>query len=115
MADEVAPKTTKAGDGFTAPIADPGDGQLPEHIHEDTLMAKGIDPDTKQMVTVSLSVMKAKYGEAKGLKLYQKIARAGGFFDPMSEAVGSSYSPDISLEGIDPKVRTRIDAILKEA
>lgn len=110
-----APKAPpKMNDGFSAPIADPGDGKVPDHIHPDTLMAKGIDPDTGELLTVSLAVLQKQHGKDKGLKLYGRIARAGGFGDPNSEPSGSVYFPDLSLEGMDKAARTKVEAILNE-
>lgn len=111
--DKKAEKT-EPKPGFTEPI-DSGTARVPDHIDPETLMAKGIDPDTKEVKTVSLVVLQKQFGEKKGRDKYNKIAIAGGFFDPRSEPVGGSYLPDLSLEGIDSKAREKVDAVLKEA
>lgn len=108
-------KAAKESKGFTAPIPDPGEGKLPEHIHPETLMAKGISPDTKQRVSVNLSALKAEFGDKAGLAKYTKIAKAGGFFDPNTEPTGSSFYPDLDIEGLPKDIRAKVDAILKEA
>lgn len=106
----VGSSSVTAGDGFSAPIAE--GGKIPEHIAEDTLMAKGFDEEGK-VVTVSLSVLKKLHGEKKGAEMYRKIAIAGGFFDPNTEPVGSNYAPDLSLEGMEKTARAKVDAILE--
>lgn len=97
--------------GFASPIAHTS-GKVPDHIAEDTLMAKGIDPDTKKRVTVNLAALQAEHGEKKGKDLYTKIARAGGFYDPNTEPSGSDFFPDLSLEGMNKDARAKVDAIL---
>jgi hypothetical protein len=100
----------KAADmpGLTKPI-DPTD-KIPEHIHEDTLMFKGIDPDTKERIAVNLPALKKEFGEKKALALYGHVARAGKFFDPDREP---EYYPDLSLDGLDSNSKKEVDAILK--
>jgi hypothetical protein len=113
MADEKEPKA-KAIDGMTKPI-DPSKG-IPPHISEHTLMVKGVDPDTKERVTISLAALQFELGAEKGLDKYSRIAKAGGFLDPSIESRGGShYFPDLSLDGMEQKARDRVDAILKEA
>lgn len=118
MADETVkpdvPKPAISKPGFDKPIPDPGEGKVPDHIHPETLMAKGIDPDTKQRVSINLAVMKEEFGEKKGTEKYNKIAVAGGFFNPNAEPVGSGFTPDLQLEGMKPSLRAKIDDILKE-
>lgn len=110
-----APKAQPAtADGFSGPIVDPGEGKVPDHIHPDTLMAKGVDPDTKEVLAVSLAVLQHQHGEEKGLKLYGRIARAGGFGDPDQEPSGSHYFPDLSLEDLSKDARAKVDKILAE-
>jgi hypothetical protein len=106
--------SVKAGDGFSGPIADPGDKPVPDHIHPDTLMAKGIDPDTKEVLAISLAVLQKQQGDEKGLRLYGRIARAGGFSDPAQEPIGSHYFPDLTLEGLSEAARAKVDKILTE-
>lgn len=98
--------------GFASPI--PGHGSVPDHVHPETRMAKGIDPETKERISVNLSALKAEFGNEVGFKKYSKIAKAGGFFDPSSEPVGSSFHPDLSLEEMDKDTRAKVDAILNE-
>lgn len=121
MADEqvtsVNPKPAKGNKevmpGLTSPIEAPTSGKVPDHIHEDTLMVKGIDPDTKERVAINLAALKKEHGDKKGLELYTKIAKAGGFLDPAIESRGGSeYYPDLSLEGMNKDARTKVDAIL---
>lgn len=102
-----------AGDGFTAPIADPGEGNVPDHINEHTLMVKGIEPDTKERLAVSLVALKKEFGDEKGLEKYKKVARLGGFFDPNFQPGGEAFYPDLVLEGMNPDIRAKVDAILK--
>lgn len=99
--------------GFDSPIPKSHKGPLGDHIDPDTRMAKGIDPDVG-MVTVNLSVLQAKFGKKEGLDRYSRIARAGGFFDPNSQPSGSSFFPDLGLEGMDKDAREKVDAILNE-
>ena len=115
QANPSTPPTGKVRDGFSAPIEDPGEGKVPEHIHPDTLMAKGVDPETKETVTVNLAVLQKKHGEKKGRALYDRVARLGGFFNPNEEPQGSNFAPDLQLEGVDKKLRGELDAILNEA
>lgn len=105
-------KAEKAA-GFDKPIDHKG-GKLPDHIHPETLMAKGIAPDSKERVSINLAAMKAEFGEVKGKQKYTKIAIAGGFYDPNVEPIGSDYAPDLSLEGMSKEARDKVDAILKE-
>lgn len=118
MADETAkPEITKPATqklGFDQPITDPGDGKVPDHIHPDTLMAKGVDPETKQRISVNLAALKAEFGDKRGVEKYNKIAVEGGFFNPNAEPAGSGFTPDLQLEGMKPSLRQKIDAILKE-
>lgn len=118
MADE-QPKVEKTTDkkaGFDKPIPEPEDpSQLPAHIHPDTLMVKGIAPDSKQRVAVNLAALKYEFGDKKGLAKYRRIGRIGGFLDVNSIPVGDGYAPDLSLDGLEEKVRAQIDAVLKEA
>lgn len=104
------PKPVK--DGFSAPIDEPGDGKVPDYINEWTLMAKGYDPETGQLVSVNLAVLKKKYGDEKGQSLYNRIARVGGFFNPTAEPQNSHYAPDLQLEGLAPDIRKTIDSLL---
>jgi hypothetical protein len=114
--DDIQPKTSAAPvtskPGFSAPIEMPASGNVPEHIHPDTLMAKGIDPDTKQRVSVNLKTLQVEFGEKKGREMYGKIARAGGFYDPNVEPSGSEFYPDLQLEGLNKDARANVDAIL---
>ena len=103
---------TSAADGFNAPIEHSGEGRVPDHINPDTMMAKGVDPD-KGLVTVNLQALKKQHGEKKGRELYNKIAIAGGFYDPNSEPVGSDFAPDLALEGMNKDARAKVDAILE--
>lgn len=111
MAEEKKPEKAADIPGLTKPID--GNGTIPDHIHEDTLMFKGIDPDTKERVSVNLPALKKEFGEKKGMEMYTKIAKLGGFFDPGMEPVGSNFFPDLSLEGMNSDTKTKIDAILK--
>lgn len=116
---QVTKETVKAkpvADGFSEPIPEPGEGKsVPDHIHPDTLMAKGIDPDTREIVSVSLPVLQKKHGEKKGMRLYSKVAKAGGFLDPDMEVnLGSHFYPDLSLDGLSKDARAKVDAILEE-
>jgi len=111
MAEEtLAPSKPAKADGFNGPIPDPGDGQVPDHIHPETLMAKGIDPDTRETVAASLAVLVHKHGEEKGRQVYRKVAKVGGFFNPDQQAY--DYAPDLQLEGLDPEKRKAVDAVL---
>lgn len=118
MADDTAqPPTgkTERKPGFDKPIPDPGDpSKIPAYIHPDTLMVKGIAPDSKERVAINLDALKYEFGEKAGLSKYKRIGRIGGFLDMNSIPVGDSYAPDFSLEGMNPKVRAEIDAVLKE-
>lgn len=109
-------KAAERKPGLDSPIEDPGDpSKVPAHIHPDTLMVKGIAPDSKQRVAINLEALKYEFGEKKGLQLYKKIGQVGGFLDLNSIPVGDSFAPDFSLEGLKKDVREQIDAILKEA
>lgn len=99
--------------GFETPIDHKG-GKLPDYIHPETLMAKGIAPDSKERVSINLATLKAEFGDKKGKEKYAKIARAGGFYDPNVEPVGSEYAPDLSLEDMNKETRDKVDAILRE-
>lgn len=109
---EVAkPKTDKAEALKPVPEGEP----VPPHISEHTRIMKGIDPDSGKRIAVSLHALQFEHGDEKGLELYGKIARAGGFLDPNIESRGGSdYYPDLSLDDIDPKARERVNAILNE-
>src|SRR5262245_22919019 len=94
-----------------------GSGKIPDHIAEDTLMVKGIDPDTKQRFSIHLPALLKEHGEKKGRDLYIKIAKAGGFLDPNIESRGgNAFWPDLDLESIgDAKAKADVEKILKEA
>lgn len=113
MADEKKVETKAAKkEGFDKPIEDPGDpSKIPPYIHPDTLMVKGVDPDTGRRVAVNLAALKYEFGEKKGLDKYTKIARVGGFLDPTP---GGEFYPDLTIEGIKPSLREKVDAILKQ-
>lgn len=100
--------------GFDAPLPKSHKGALPDHVHPETRMAKGVAPDSKETVTVNLQALQAKHGKKEGLDRYARIARAGGFYDPSTEPVGSSFFPDLQLEGMDKDRRAEVDAILNE-
>lgn len=108
------PKAPNARDGFNAPIKFDGEKNIPAHIHPDTLMARGVDPDTKELVTINLSVLQHQHGPEKGLALYKRVAKVGKFFDPNAEPAGSEFYPDLQLEGMAPDVRANVDAILNQ-
>lgn len=113
MAEEkkTQPKETKAG--FDKPIEDPGDpAKVPSHIHPETLMVKGIAPDSKERVAINLDALKYEFGDKKGLDKYKKIAVAGGFHDPNQTPAGEQFYPDLSLEGMKPSAREKVNAIL---
>lgn len=99
--------------GFDSPIPK-SQKILPDHIDPETRMAKGIAPDTKEMLAVNLGVLQAKHGKEEGLSRYTRIAKAGGFFDPSTEPVGSSYYPDLQLKGMDKDKLAAVEAILNE-
>lgn len=102
-------------EGFDKPIEDPGDpSKVPSYIHPETLMVKGIAPDSKERVAINLEALKYEFGEKVALKKYGKIARAGGFLDPNQSPSGEQFYPDLSLDGLKPSVRQEIDAILKQ-
>jgi|SRR5215831_8917508 len=113
MAEEtsVPSKSAKANDGFNGPIPDPGDSPVPDHIHPETLMAKGVDPDTRETVAASLAVLVHQHGAEKGRKIYNKVAKAGGFFNPDQQAY--DFTPDLQLEGLADDTRKALEAILK--
>lgn len=110
---EVVKQPEKVVAGLTAPL-DRSIKSLPDHVAADTRMAKGIAPDTKEMVTVNLSVLQAQHGKEAGLERYMRIAVAGGFYDPNSEPSGSDFFPDLSLTGMDKKHRDAVNEILNE-
>lgn len=107
------PVTKEAKPGFAKPIERPPSGKLPDHIHEDTLMAKGFDPDTKERVAVNVGVLKVEFGEKKGRELYGQIARLGGFLDPDTELATFNEPPDLDLSGLDNATRAKVDALLE--
>lgn len=107
-------KGANVRDGFTGPIKFDGEQNIPAHIHPDTLMAKGVDPGTKELITVNLLVLQHQHGPEKGLELYKRVARVGKFFDPNSEPAGSDFYPDLQLEGMASDVRANVDAILNQ-
>lgn len=98
--------------GFDSPIA--GRGAVPDHVHPETRMAKGIDPETKERVSINLLALQAEFGKKEGADKYARIANAGGFFNPNMESSGSAFNPDLSLEGLDKDARAKVDAILSE-
>lgn len=110
MADK---QEVKRLEGLDKPIKDPGEGKVPAHIHPDTLMVKGVDPDTRERIAVNLDALKAEFGDKVAMKKYQKIAVAGGFLDPSQSPSGENFYPDLSLEGLKPSTRQEIDKILK--
>lgn len=114
MPDETKTETkpTKK-EGFDKPIKDPGSpSKIPAHIHPDTLMVKGVAPDSLERITINLDALKYEFGDKAGMKKYAQIARAGGFLDPNQS--GHEFYPDLSLDGLKPTVRQEIDAILKQ-
>lgn len=114
-ADNKAASKKEVKEGFDKPIKDPGDpSKIPAHIHPDTLMVKGIAPDSKERVAINLEALKYEFGERDGLAKYKKIARAGGFLDTNQTPTGENFYPDLSLDGLKPAVRKEIDAILTQ-
>src|SRR5687768_1219100 len=112
MTDKVERATEKKA-GLDKPINDPGNSaKVPTYIHPDTLMVKGIAPDSKERVTVNLDALKYEFGDKRGLTKYKKIARAGGFLDP--DQSGHQFLPDLSLEGLQSSIKQEIEKILKE-
>lgn len=100
-------------EGFDGPIANPGDpSKLPAHIHPDTLMIKGIAPDSKERVAINLDALKYEFGDKKGFAKYVQIAKAGGFLDPSQSA--DQFYPDLSLEGLKSTVKQEIESILRQ-
>lgn len=116
MAEEKKIETKAAKkEGFDKPIEDPGDpSKVPAHIHPETLMVKGIAPDSKERVAINLDALKYEFGEKKAMQKYAKIARAGGFLDPNQTPAGEHFYPDLSLDGLKPSVRQEIDNILRQ-
>lgn len=115
MADETKPAAASKKLGFDKPIDDPGHpSKVPAYIHPETLMVKGIAPDSKERVTVNLDALKYEFGEKKGFEKYRKIALAGGFLDTNQTAAGENFFPDLSLDGLRSSARQDIDRILKE-
>lgn len=97
--------------GFNKPIAK--GSKLPDYVNPDTRMAKGLDTEGK-VVTVSLETLQEQYGKKDGLDRYTRIAKAGGFYDPNTEPTGSSFYPDLQLEGVNKDAREKVDEILNE-
>lgn len=112
MADESKPDKAETKPGFNAPIK-VGE-KLPDYVAEDTRMAKGVAPDSKEIISLNLGVLQAKHGKKEGLDRYTRIAKAGGFYDPSTEPVGSTFFPDLQLEGMSKAAREAVDAILNE-
>lgn len=89
-------------------------GDLPEGVDEETRLFHGIDPETKERVSVTLEGLKAEFGDVLGEKKYMDIAGiAGGsvFFNAKAEA--TSYRPALGIAGVTkPEHQKQIAEIL---
>lgn len=107
----IKPKPAKAsGVGLNTPFPE---GKLPEGVDEETRLFHGVDPETKERVSVTLEGLKAEFGDKEGEAKYLKIASVGGgavFFNPSFEA--TSYRPPLGISGLKGKNKTQVEAIL---
>ena len=90
-------------------------GKLPEGVDAETRLFHGVDPETKERVSVSLEGLKAEFGDKVGEQKYMKIAGlAGGsvFFNPAAEA--TDYRPPLGISGLKGKNAEAVAAILAE-
>ena len=105
-------KTTAKGVTVKFSIKDFPDG-IPEGVDRETMLFQGVDPETKERVTVTLDGLKAEFGDELGEKKYLAIAGIGGgsqFFHPGTEA--STYRPPLGIFQLNEQFRKQVDAIL---
>lgn len=94
----------------TSPLKTPGiivgidkefslkDAKAKDGVDEDTRLFHGIDPETKERVSVTIEGLKAEFGDKEGERKYVEIAGiAGGsiFFQPRTEA--TSFRPPLGI------------------
>jgi hypothetical protein len=97
--------------GLTVPFEN--SVKLPEGVDEETRLFHGVDPETKERVSVTLEGLKAEFGDKLGEEKYLKIAgMAGGsvFFNAKAEA--TSYRPSLGISGLKGKHKAEAEAIL---
>jgi hypothetical protein len=72
----------------------------------------GIDPETGTIVSVSPNTLMAAKGldRKEAAELYNRIAKAGGYFNPASEA--TDYQPDLPLKGLKGKQKEAVEKLL---
>ena len=73
----------------------------------------GIDPETREIVSVSPATLQAAKGLSKdeAWDLYARIARAGGYFNPGDEP--TDYRPDLPLKGLRGKHKEAVEKLLQ--
>lgn len=84
-----------------------------EGVDSETGLFDGVDPDTKERVSVSVEGLKAEFGDELGEKKYLEIAGVNGgsvFFNPYAEA--TSYRPPLGISKVPDDVKPKIAAIL---
>jgi hypothetical protein len=89
-------------------------GKHPEEgVDEETLLFHGIDPETKERVSVTIEGLKAEFGPELGEKKYVQIAGVGHgaiFFNPKQEA--TNYRPPLGIGDLEGKYKAEVAKIL---
>lgn len=104
------PKSSAKVTGLHSPFPE---GELPEGVDAETRLFHGIDPDTKERVTVTLEGLKAEFGAAAGEGKYLAIAGVGGgavFFNPKFEA--TNFRPPLGISNLKDDHKQAVAAIL---
>jgi hypothetical protein len=78
-----------------------GDEPKKDGVDPETGLFHGIDPETKERVSVTLAGLQAQFGKEKGEQIYLKIAGIGGgsvFFNARAEA--TDFRPTLGISGL---------------
>jgi len=87
--------------------------ELPAGVDEETRLFHGVDPETKERLTVTFEGLAAEFGPEVGAKKYAEIAGIGGgsvFFNPKFEA--TNYHPPLGISGLTGEHAAKVATIL---
>lgn len=77
------------------------DAKKMDGVDEETRLFEGVDPETKERVSVTIEGLKAEFGDKEGERKYVEIAGiAGGsvFFNPRTEA--TDFRPPLGISAL---------------
>lgn len=107
------PKTKSASQvtGLHVPFAT--SAKIPEGVDEETRLFHGVDPESKERVSVTLEGLQAEFGAKAGEAKYLEIAGIGGgsvFFNPKAEA--TTFRPPLGIGNLKGKHAEKVAEIL---